>query len=691
MTRRTASRLAWGLFALGLVIFAAATWLSLAADAAFDVAPFLPILLSFSGVGAFVASRRPENSLGWVMLSFAAISLGLLADAYAQYGLTRSPVAGGTDWAAWAFMISIELTYMPLLLLLLLFPHGRLLSRRWRPIAWGVVIVSLVGAAATGISDVNFSASGNFPKLRDPVQLLPRSAVSPVYGVYQGIVVVLFLLAAASLVLRFRRSRGEERQQLKWIAFAGALAAVGLAVLATLPLGIEPVVAFVALVPLIAVAAGIAILKYRLYDIDVVINKTIVYGALAGFITGVYVAIVVGVGSLVGKTGRPNVPLSILATAVVAVAFQPVRERVQHLANRLVYGVRATPYEVLSEFSERMAGTYAAEELLPRMARTLAEGTGAERAEVWLRVGDELRLDAAWPEDDVHRARIALADEDPGEVPGANRTVEVRHRGELLGVLAVAKRPGEPLTTTEDKLLADLASQAGLVLRNVGLTEELLARLDELKASRQRLVAAQDEERRRLERNIHDGAQQQLVALAIKIRLAESMLDKDVERTRAMLDQARAQTQGAIDDLRDLARGIYPPLLADRGLAAALEAQGRKSAVPVEVTANAIGRFPQEVEAAVYFCVLEALQNVAKYAHATRAWIEISNGAGRLEFRVRDDGTGFDVASVPRGSGLQNMADRLAALDGSVEIDSAPGRGATVIGHIPIGRPAADS
>src|SRR6266542_1623596 len=400
MTRRTASWLAWGLFAASVAVFGAATWLSLAAGAVSHVAPFLPIMLAFGGVGAFVASRRTENPLGWLMLSFVAMSFGLLADAYAQYGLTRSPVAGGTDWAAWAFMVSIELTYIPLLLMLLLFPHGRLLSSRWRPLAWAVVIVSLAGATATAISDVNFSASGNFPTLRDPVQILPRSAVSLVYGVYQAMVLVLFLLAATSLVLRFRRSRGEERQQLKWIAYAGALAAVGLAVLASLPLGIEPVLAFVVFVPLIAVAAGVAILKYRLYDIDVVINRTIVYGALAAFITGVYVAIVVGIGSLVGGTGRPNVPLSILATAVVAVVFQPVRERVQHLANRLVYGVRATPYEVLSEFSERMAGTFAAEEVLSRMARILGEGTRARRAEVWRRRGSDLRRAAVWPAGD---------------------------------------------------------------------------------------------------------------------------------------------------------------------------------------------------------------------------------------------------------------------------------------------------
>src|SRR5207237_6357436 len=205
-----------------------------------------------------------------------------------------------------------------------------------------------------------------------------------------------------SLVVRFRRSRGEERQQLTWIAYAGALAAAGFVVLAMIPNGPEPVLAFITLVPFIAVAAGVAILRYRLYDIDVVINKTVVYGLLAGFITAVYVGIVVGLGALVGAgSSKPNLGLSILATAVVAVAFQPVRGRVQRLANRLVYGKRATPYEVLSEFSSRMASSYASEDLLPRMARILAEGTGARTAVVWLKVGGELRPEAAWPLDDL--------------------------------------------------------------------------------------------------------------------------------------------------------------------------------------------------------------------------------------------------------------------------------------------------
>ncbi len=208
-----------------------------------------------------------------------------------------------------------------------------------------------------------------------------------------------------------------------------------------------------------------------------------------------------------------------MATAVVAVAFQPVRERVQRFANRLVYGERATPYEVLSSFASNMAQTYAADDLLPRMTHILAEGTGASRAEVWLRIGPVLHRAAVTPAEAPRVPDVALPSDGTPEVPGATRSVPVRHHGELLGALALTKAQGDPLTPEEDKLLADLGAQAGLVLRNVGLIEEL-------KASRQRIVAAQDEERRRLERNIHDGAQQRLVGLAVRFGLLERLGDR---------------------------------------------------------------------------------------------------------------------------------------------------------------------
>jgi len=261
----------------------------------------------------------------------------------------------------------------------------------------------------------------------------------------------------------------------------------------------------------------------------------------------------------------------------------------------------------------------------------------------------------------------------------------VHHRGEVLGALPVTKAHGERLTPAEHALAADLASQAGLVLRNVRLTEELLQRLDELQESRRRLVAAQDSERRRLERNIHDGAQQQLVALAVKIRLARSLAARDPPKAEELFEQTEGDLAQALEDLRDLARGIYPPLLADRGLVAALEAQARRSPVPVTVEAEGIRRYAQDREAAVYFCALEALQNVAKYARATSATIRLGEHDGQLTFEVADDGVGFDPDATGHGTGLTGMGDRLAAMGGELSVRSSPGGGTTISGRLPSG------
>jgi signal transduction histidine kinase len=235
----------------------------------------------------------------------------------------------------------------------------------------------------------------------------------------------------------------------------------------------------------------------------------------------------------------------------------------------------------------------------------------------------------------------------------------------------------DPMTPAKEKLVRDLAAQAGLALRNVRLVEEL-------RASQRRIVAAQDSERRRIERNIHDGAQQQLVALNVKMRLAQALTSKDPEKADAMLSQMQSEIQTALEDLRDLARGIYPPLLADKGLPAALEAQSRKSPLPVEVSPDGVTRHEPEVEAAVYFSVLEALQNVAKYADATHAAVRLGEDAGWLTFVVEDDGRGFDATATGYGTGLQGIADRVSALDGLLDVRSRPGRGTVVAGRIPV-------
>ncbi len=268
------------------------------------------------------------------------------------------------------------------------------------------------------------------------------------------------------------------------------------------------------------------------------------------------------------------------------------------------------------------------------------------------------------------------------------RAVAVRHGNELLGALALRKPASEPLTGAEDKLLQHVASQAGLVFRNRRLTAELRATIAELTASRRRLVGAQDAERRKIERNLHDGAQQQLVALSIQLGLLEESAGEPGS-VRQLAPQLKSAVRAALDDLRDLARGIYPPLLAEQGLAAALQAQVRKVPLPVLVEAEGIGRYPQDTESTVYFCTLEALQNVAKYAAASQVTVGLSGAGGGLQFRVTDDGAGFDPGLARKGTGLQGMADRLAALGGTLHVHSQPGYGTTVQGWLPVpaGRP----
>ncbi|MBV9101800.1 MAG: sensor histidine kinase [Candidatus Dormibacteraeota bacterium] len=435
---------------------------------------------------------------------------------------------------------------------------------------------------------------------------------------------------------------------------------------------------------LLPVSIGVAVFKYRLYDFDIIINRALVYGALAVVITAVYVGIAVGFGALVGSGGKPNLGLSILATAIVSVGFQPLRARLQRVANRLVYGKRATPYEVLSAFSSRVSEAYAGHELLQRMATLLGEATGADAAEVWLRTGDHLRRDAVYPLSAAPRDVVALNGSAVLHIEGAAVVVPVQHNEELLGALTVTKRRSEELSVVERKLVDDLAHQAGLVLRNVGLTAELEARLEDLRASRQRLVTAQDDERRRLERNLHDGAQQHLVALKVKLGLAGMTARKDPEKASAAIEQLQADADEALETLRDLARGIYPPLLADKGLPAALQAQARKATLPVSIDADGVGRYPQDVEAAMYFCCLEALQNVQKYAKASQVVIRLRADGAALQAEVEDDGAGFDTGSVRRGAGLTNMEDRIDALGGSLQVESAPGKGTVLRASLPV-------
>ena len=666
-----------------------------AADDPLGDVGFVLAFAMFPVIGYVLTSRRPENSIGWLMLGMGVFfGVTAIASEVGSYLIHSGRQDAGLVLVAFDQPSWIPIVVLPVTFLLLLFPDGHLPSPRWRWFAW-VLGVALAVVFLAILLDPAPMQESPVPGAANPIGI---EAIGPLLGAAQFLILVIpigVLGSLTALVLRFRRSTGIERLQLRWLLTAAAFVALLYSGMMFASLGSswggegDPgwltwaqnlVIVSFALIPL---AIGVSVLRYRLFDIDLVINRAVLFGALAVFITLVYVAIVVGVGTLVGSRASPV--LSAAAAATVALAFQPLRRRAQRLADRLVYGKRATPYEVLSEFSERVGQTYANEELLPRMARALGEGTGAARADVWVRVGEELRPEATWPQDvEPLPARPASSVEE-GVVTGASMSEPVRHRGELLGALTIEKRPGENLSATEEKLVRDLAAQAGLVMRNAGLTEELMDTIAQLRESRQRLVTAQDEERRKLERNLHDGAQQQIVALTVKLGLLARVVEREPAQAVSIAGQLQEDATEALEELRDLARGIYPPLLADQGLIAALQAQARKSAVPVTVEGDGIGRYAREAEAAVYFSCLEALQNVVKYASATRATVSLSDGEGALRFTVTDDGVGFDTTTSSYGTGLQGIADRLAALDGSIEVTSAVGAGTTVEGTLPVG------
>jgi signal transduction histidine kinase len=692
VTERTARRLAWLAFLLWVLFFAATVFFDagtrpLPGEAGENQGNVLWTLMTsgFSIVAIMILARQPRNPIGWTLMTIGLFFTEPLA-AYGEFALSRGLPGGLVSITIagplWAPPIGLMGT-----VLLLRFPNGKLLSPRWKKVEWLAAIAIFVTVVAILLLPGDLAEEG-YPGLANPLGV---DALTPFLNALQPTILLLpatILASAVSLVMRFRRSTGVERLQLKWLTAAAAAVAViyAVAILASINYAwaTPTTPTWVAVIQnlatssfvLIPIAIGFAILKYRLYDIDLVINKTLVYGAMALFITAAYVAIVVGIGRAIGT--ERDLALSIAATALVAVAFQPVRERVQRFANRLVYGKRATPYQVLADFSGGMTHAVATEELLPRMARIVAQGVGAARADIWLHVGSELVREATWPPADG-RSRSVLPITPSGEValvPEADNSAQVRHQGELLGVIGVRKSAGEAVTPADQKLLEDLASQAGLVLRNVRLIEEL-------RGSRQRLVTAQDEERRRLERDLHDGAQQRLVAISVALRLARGMVRPDSHpQLGSRLDQASQELSVALSELREFARGIHPAILTEQGLVPALQSLAERSTVPATVETSLDRRLPSPVEATAYFVASEALANVAKYSKATAVWIRADTRDGVLTMEIADDGVGG--ADMTRGSGLRGLADRVAAVDGRLEIDSPTGHGTTLTCSIPV-------
>ena len=625
---------------------------------------------AFAIVGLLISSRLPSNPIGW-LLGAIGLLFGLTL-AGAAYAGAQSAV--GQVWSEWLTNVTGSAVAPLLAIALLLFPDGHPLSRRWRVAVWiamGAEAFMLIGVALTPGA---FEGSD----LLNPVGIdVLGGSILEDGGLGWLLLPIAALAAGTSVILRYRRSSGVEREQLKWLAFAAGCFLVGFIAneltyeTPASNLGIIAIQLGVMTVPL---ATGAAILQYRLYDIDIVISKTVVVALLAAFITAVYVGLVVGVGALVPAD---DLALSIAATAAIALLFEPARERAHRVANRLVYGVRATPYEVMTGFSQRMAESLSVDDVLPQMAEVAGRGVGATSATISVTLPNGIRAET-WSDNNP----------DGGEPA---RAFPVSYQGEDVGAIAVRKGRAEPLTHAEEALLTDLARQAGLALHNVRLHEELAIRLVKLdgqatalRMSRERLVTARDAQRRGLQRDINEGPEHELRLLRQRL---EALGGTSPAAVGDALDALGERANATLETLRDLARGIFPPLLADQGIVAALEAHIRKVGANAKVEAGPGlegRRFDADVEACVYFCGLQAIQNVLRHAGNARCRVRLATADQMLSLEIADEGPGFDPATTARGMGLDIMQDRVDALEGSLTTASAPGAGTTVRIRIPV-------
>lgn len=671
VSRRRVAALLWGVcVAIGvatLVLLAIGPGRVLPSDIFSGVGgvSFLIVALTFASVGAIVARRVPENRIGWIFLGTGlANGVQLLSWQYADVGLHATDRLAGASAAAVFNSVIGEATAGLLGLSLLLFPDGRHPSRRWRlalaSLLVGIGLLMLAGTLRPG------RYAEPFAQVSNPFGLAgARGAIAAVDFVGWLFVLAGIALGAAAMVVRLRRARGIERQQLKLVLAVGALAAtVAALVMSTwliwpvghLQLRIAVLGVCFASVPLVA---GVAILRHRLYEIDVVVNRTLVYVALTLILAAAFAATVVPLGALLG---RGSGWATAAATLVVAVVFRPLRSRLQNVVDRRFNRARYDALRRVADFLEDLrAGRAAPEEVEAVLRRVLSD--------------PQLELLFFLPESELYvDARGVPVSDIPDD--GRER-VPVERGGRPLGVVV-----HDAASQEDPTLLRKVAEASGLALEIARLNVALRRQLAEVEASRSRIVAAGNEERRRLERDLHDGAQQRLVSIGLALRHAQHELStSSPERASVTLDGALAEVALSIDELRELAHGL-PPAQLDAGLGPALRELARR--VPVRVEVKAPGeRFDRGLEAAAYFIACEGLTNAVKHADASRIVLSAGRENEMLVVSVVDDGAGG--ATPTPGSGLSGLADRVSAHGGSLRVESDVGAGTTLIAELPCG------
>ena len=663
---RTAVRLAWSITALAAVSGVLFLVLLALNSRDPDVVTYeywgaqAVTAIVFPAVGALIVSRHPRNALGW-LFCLMGLSSGLsgLALEYATHALVVRPdsLPGGAT-AAWLNAWVGTPGLVSLALVPLLFPDGRPPSRRWWPIVWiaaGVIVVGTVSFALLP------GPLEGYPSVDNPFGIEEAKGVFELLLSVGALVIVVTLFAGiASLVVHYRRSRGAERQQIKWFTYAVVMVPV-----AWLGNSLFPDLSWliggvgVACVP---VAIGIAILRFRLYDIDLVINRTLVYGTLTAIVVGLYVLIVGGLGTLLQARG--NLLVSLLATALVAVLFAPLRDRLQRGVNRLIYGERDDPYAVLSRLGERLKATDAPEAVLPTIVETVAQALKLPHVAIALK------------RDQGAFETVA----EYGRPKGEPLILPLSYGTETIGQLILSPRaPGEPFGPADKRLLDDLARHAEAAAYAVRLTADL-------QRSRERLVNAREEERRRLRRDLHDGLGPQLATLTLKLDAARNLLVHEPQAADTLLAGLKAQTQGAIFDIRRLVYDLRPPALDELGLVPAIREQATnysQNGLNVSVEApESLPPLPAAAEVAAYRIVQEALTNVVRHARARACRIRLSAG-DELRLEITDDGIGLPE-DRHAGVGLFSMRERAAELGGTCELASIPTGGTRVLARLPL-------
>jgi hypothetical protein len=651
------------------------------------------------GLGALILVRHPQHRIGWLLAASAAGgALGYAANAYAYRALATPGFGPETvaHWAAWFsqfFTATYALAFNGALFLLV--PDGRLLSRRWRPAVWLLVGAYLLWA---GVLLIGVSPQRAWP---DRVETTPLT--EELFDLSSLLVILAILAGAVSLVLRLRRSSGVQRQQVRWIVASAVLLAVALLVLIGYQLVVEPgqpwyisLLLYLGYTSL-PIFTGIAVLRYRLYDIDVIINRAVVLAVVSAFVSVGYVAVVVVISGTLGSQVAGEFWPSLVALVLVALAFQPLRLRVQRLADRLVYGDRAMPYEALADFSRRLAHSTAASDLLPPLAEAVARSVGAEHAQVYLDIPGTAGLSSAWPSD-FPDDRIPTMPTRP------NIELEVRDRDEVLGRIAVSMSPRRGLRPAERRLLEDFAAQAGLAFRNLRLDAELRARIEQLArqsadlaASRRRLLAARDGERQRIAGVIEREVLAHLRPIPATVTSVDAAELGPAEITLGRLEAA---TGAGLDALREITRGLFPVILTRQGLVPALRAYfgrgGRGEALNV-APELAGRRFVASTEAAAYFCGV-ALMSQLDAGSGARLDLTLGDGCLVLRATGGSPDRGFDehTAVVDRvqaaGGRVRGGRDQDGRLSVRVELPVPPDHAADPDAHTAVSRsvPKAD-